>query len=55
MDSVAEDRRIFGIKGDWSTAAALDAGVWYNTEWCCHHIQQRMDQRGKVANPARGQ
>ena len=38
MDSVAEDRQIFGISGDWSTAAALDAGVWYNTVWYGHHI-----------------
>ena len=28
---VAEDRRVFGITGDWSTAA-LDPGVWYSTE-----------------------
>ena len=27
---VAEDRRLFGTTGDWSTAA-LDPGVWYNT------------------------
>ena len=29
-DCVAEDRRLFGITGDWSTAA-LDPGVWYST------------------------
>ena len=29
MDCVAEDRRMFGITGDWSTAA-LDPGAWYN-------------------------
>ena len=27
-DCVAEDRRLFGITGNWSTAAALDPGVW---------------------------
>ena len=27
---MAEDRRLFGITGDWSTAA-LDPGVWYGT------------------------
>ena len=27
---MAEDRRIFGITGDWSTAA-LDPRVWYST------------------------
>ena len=27
-DCVAEDRRLFGITGDWNTAA-LDPGVWY--------------------------
>ena len=30
MDCVAENRRLFGITGDWSTTA-LDPGVWYNT------------------------
>ena len=30
MDCVAEDLRLFGITGDWSTAA-LDPGVWYST------------------------
>ena len=30
MNCVAEDRRLFGITGDWSTAA-LDPGVWYST------------------------
>ena len=29
-DCVAEDLRLFGITGDWSTAA-LDPGVWYST------------------------
>ena len=27
---MAENRRLFGITGDWSTAA-LDPGVWYST------------------------
>ena len=27
---MAEDRRLFGITGDWG-AAALDPGVWYST------------------------
>ena len=30
--SVAEDRRVFGITGDWSTNA-LDPGTWHNTVW----------------------
>ena len=29
-DCVAEDCRLFGITGDWSTAK-LDPGVWYST------------------------
>ena len=29
--SVAAGRRLFGIKGDWSTTA-LDPGVWYSTD-----------------------
>ena len=29
-DCVSEDRRLFGITGDWSTAA-LDLGVWHRT------------------------
>ena len=29
-DCVAEDRRLFCITGNWSTAA-LDPGVWYST------------------------
>ena len=29
-DCVARDLRLFGITGDWSTAA-LDPGVWYST------------------------
>ena len=29
-DCVAEDRRLFGITGDWSTAA-LNPGVWCST------------------------
>ena len=30
MDCVAEDRRVFGLTGDWSTAV-VDPGVWYST------------------------
>ena len=30
MDCVGDDLRLFGITGDWSTAA-LDPGVWYST------------------------
>ena len=29
-DCVADDLRLFGVTGDWRTAA-LDPGVWYNT------------------------
>ena len=29
-DCVADDRRLFGVTGDW-TIAALDRGAWYNT------------------------
>ena len=40
MDCVAEDLRLFGIAGDWSTAA-LDPGAWYSTVregGCCRFI-----------------
>ena len=30
MECVADDLRLFGITGDWSTAV-LDPGVWYIT------------------------
>ena len=30
IDCLAEDLRLFGITGDWSTAA-LDPGAWYST------------------------
>ena len=30
-DCVADYLRLFGITGNWSTAAALDPGVWYST------------------------
>ena len=30
VNCVAEDRRVFGITGDWSTAA-FDPGAWYKT------------------------
>ena len=30
MDGLVEDRRVFGITEDWSTAAP-DLGVWYST------------------------
>ena len=29
-DCVADDPRLFGVTGDWRTAA-LDPGAWYNT------------------------
>ena len=29
-DCVADDLRLFGVTGDWRTAA-LDPGAWYNT------------------------
>ena len=29
-DCVTDDRRLFGVTGDWRTAA-LDPGAWYNT------------------------
>ena len=29
-DCVADDLRLFGVTGDWKTAA-LDPGAWYNT------------------------
>ena len=31
-DCMAEGRRLFGITGDWSTAA-LDPGVWYTAQY----------------------
>ena len=30
MDGLAEDLRLFGVTGDWNTAA-LDPGAWYST------------------------
>ena len=30
MEYMSEDRRMFDITGDWSTAI-LDPGVWYST------------------------
>ena len=30
-DCVADDLRLFGITGDWSTST-LDPGVWYSAE-----------------------
>ena len=37
---MAEDRRVFGNTGDWSTAA-LDPGIWYSTVYeggCCRFM-----------------
>ena len=42
MDHDAEDSQVFGVTGDWSTAA-LDPGAWYNTvcEGSCRSICPR--------------
>ena len=44
-DCVAEDRRLFGITGDWSTAA-LDSGVWHSTvhEGGCRFMATRVKE-----------
>ena len=50
MDCVAGERRVFGITGDWSTAA-LDPGVRYSTvcKGCCRFMAAWM--RGEEKAP----
>ena len=60
MDCVAEDPSLFGITGDWSTAAALDPGVWYYSTvcegWCRFMAAWMGEGRGKgVRTPAEGE
>ena len=47
---MAEDRRLFGITGDRSTAA-LDPGVWHSTvrEWGCRFIAAWVTEEEKAS------
>ena len=47
---VAKDLRLFGITGDWSTAA-LDTGVWYSTvrEGSCRFMPAMMKEVEKAS------
>ena len=47
---VAEDRRLFGITGDWSTAA-LDPEVWYSTvrEGSCRFMAAWVKEEEKAS------
>ena len=44
-DCVADDLRLFGVTGDWKTAA-LDPGAWYNTvqEGGCRLVYGRVGE-----------
>ena len=51
-DCVAENRRVFGIMGDWSTAV-LDPEVWFNT--LCEGGYSRVGNKRKMCpEPNRG-
>ena len=47
---MADDRRLFGITGDWS-AAALSPGVWYSTvcEGGCRFMAARAREEEKAS------
>ena len=49
-DCVADDLRLVGITGDWSTAA-LDPGVWYSTvhEWGCRFMAAWVKEEGNAS------
>ena len=49
-DCVAEDLRLFGTTGDWSTAA-LDPGVWYSTvyEGGCRFMAAWVKEEGNAS------
>ena len=48
-DCVAEDRRVFGIMGDWRTAA-LNPGFWFGTvcEVGCRFMAAWAREKGKA-------
>ena len=50
-DSVADDLRLFGITGDWSTAA-LDPWVWYSivNERVCRFVAAWVKGEGNASN-----
>ena len=49
-DCVAEDLQLFGITGDWNTAA-LDPGAWYSTirEGGCRFMAARVKEGEKAS------
>ena len=49
---VADVLRLFGITGDWSTAAALDPGVWYSAvhEGGCRFVTARVKGEENASN-----
>ena len=52
---MAEDLRLFGITGDWSTAV-LDPGVWYSTvhEGGCRFMAAWMKEEEKASEHRQG-
>ena len=50
-DCVADDLRLFGVTGDWKTAA-LDPGAWYNTvqEGGCRCIAAWVREEDNASN-----
>ena len=51
MDCVADDLRLFGITGDWSTAA-LDPGAWYSAvhEGSCRFMAAWVKEEENASN-----
>ena len=51
MDCVADDLRLFGITGDWSTAA-LDPGTWYSAvhEGSCRFMAAWVKEEENASN-----
>ena len=50
-DCVADDFRLFGVTGNWSTAA-LDPGAWYNTvhEGSCRFMAAWVREEKNASN-----
>ena len=50
-DCVSDDLRLFGVTGDWKTAA-LDPGAWYNTvhEGGCRFMAAWAREEGNASN-----
>ena len=46
-DCVADDLRLFGVTGDWRTAA-LDPGAWYNI--CCRFMASWVREEENASN-----